>query len=92
MKYIDNEIQEINQDRLKQFSPRASKSTFIRFLAMLLFFAFYAATTYASDTTLNICGNGACWICEKCGIRQWQDSNKKNWKGEYHCVSCGAKK
>jgi|SRR6185312_6578448 len=93
--YTDNQSSQINQDRVNVLSNRASNIMFIRFLAVLMFFTLYASTCYASpDSWQNTCinGNGACWRCQNCGIRNWQDSSRKNWRSEYFCSACGAKK
>ena len=89
--YLSNEMMQILEERSKKVKAEVSSNMFWRLLIILVPFLIYSISLHAG-TVENIGGNGACWRCENCGVRQWQDSKNKDWAGAYHCNQCGARK
>ncbi len=91
--YLSNEMMQILEERSKKIRSEVSNNMFWRLIIILIPFLIYSFSLHAKPIEVhNIGNNGACWRCDNCGMRQWQDSKNKDWAGAYHCTSCGARK
>ena len=90
MKYLDNEMIDLLNSRIKKMRPEASTQMFLRLLVFLIFFAVYGiCSLHAQPSTHNIAVN---WKCSNCHQNNWADTSTKDWQGSYYCKKCGAKK
>lgn len=93
MENLHEETRLITQQRAKKMRADLSNSLFLRMLIMLIPFLIYSISLHAQPDTRHIgIHQGVHWKCANCRTYQWQATNMKDWKGEYHCTRCGAKR
>lgn len=94
--WIDSEVDEIIKEKRKD-NKKIKHIDEAKLFLMIIFCAFSffmipSACPHAYEISANdICKNeGMSWRCKACGQYCW--SNDKDWKGNYHCNSCGKQK
>ena len=94
--WLNGEIHDLKYDMIKKERQRDANvfSRMMRFLLPLFLLVVVlpgvtAAIAYKKPTVRH---KGVFWTCTHCRTSQWQDTSRKDWKGEYYCGNCGRKK
>lgn len=93
----------LNEEESRVFSEHRKPSkckesiTYLKLVIMMsaLFFCTFsldaAPYQYSGYPKAEVVEGGVWFMCRNCRTCQWQDSRNMNWRGEFFCLSCGAK-